>query len=120
MTKRFAQGYELEAYLVFTEAVPNEAVTNPVPGSTLEVYPLDEARVRAIRISGDVDGMQALESMRSLLGRSVRWLEVGLRGYGLIDGKREYRPWRRNAHLSLEALMVLEKLEPEVRYHAPS
>ncbi len=120
MTKRFAQGYELEAYLVFSQPLPLDGVVNPLPTLKLEVYPLDETRGRAIRLSGDIDGARALEVLRGLLGNGVRWLEVGLRGYGLMEGKREYRPWRRNAHLSLEALMALSALEPEVRYHAPS
>jgi hypothetical protein len=120
MTKRFAQGYELEAYLVFSQPLPLDAVVNPLPALKLEVYPLDETHARAIRLSGDIDEAQVLSGLRGLLGDNVRWLEVGWRGYGLIDGKREYRPWRRNAHLGFEVFMALETLEPEVRYHTPS
>jgi hypothetical protein len=119
MKLRNAHGYELEAYFVFTN--PVQTVQAPLEGLKLETYPTEHGLFRAARVTGDANGEIALEVLRTeLLNGTVRWLELGLRGYALMEGKREYRPWRRNAHLGLEALRNLETLEPEVRYHAPS
>jgi hypothetical protein len=118
MKPRHAHGYELEAYFVFSQPVPS--VENPLKNLKLEAYPNDDTSFRAARLTGDADPDAALETLRALLlSGTVRWLELGLRGYSFMDGKREYRPWRSNAHLSLDALLELTHLEPEMRYHAP-
>jgi hypothetical protein len=118
MKLRNAHGAELEAYFVFSVSPQLEIPS--VEGVKLEVYPNEDGSLRAARISGDADGKETLERLRArLLSGELRWLEIGLRGYSLMEGKREYRPWRKNAHLSLEDFAKLETLEPEVRYHAP-
>jgi hypothetical protein len=115
---RHAHGAAFDAYLVFSD--PPEGFESPLPGASLELYPHADGRVRAARLSGDIPAQVGLETLRALLERGeVRWLELGLRAYALMEGKREYRPWRKNVHLSLEALRDLHTLEPEVRYHAP-
>jgi hypothetical protein len=118
MKPRYSQGASLEAYLVFS--TPQLEVTNPIQGCQIERYPENPTHTRAIRVFGDVEAGVALTALRGLLlSGHVRWLEIGMRGYGLMEGKREYRPWRANKHLSLETLTQLAVLEPEVRYHAP-
>jgi hypothetical protein len=118
MKLRNAHGAELEAYFVFSVSPLVEIPS--IEGVRLEVYPNDDGSLRAARITGDADGHEALERLRArLLSGELRWLEIGLRGYSLMEGKREYRPWRRNAHLSVEDFVALTALEPEVRYHAP-
>jgi hypothetical protein len=115
---RHAHGSQLESYFVYR--VPVHAVEVALEGARLEVYRNDDGTVRAAHLNGDVDPARALTVLRAMLERGeVRWLELGLRAYALMEGKREYRPWRRNAHLSLAALGALERLEPEVHYHAP-
>lgn len=116
---------ELEAYIVFAEPLElerAEAVLDEFGDLRREFYPAETpALIRAARLSGDADAKTVLNALRlKLTGSELRWLEIGLRGYGLIKGKREYKPWRRNAYLNLEAFERLERLEPEVRYHAPS
>jgi hypothetical protein len=46
--------------------------------------------------------------------------EFGLRGYAVMQGRREYRPWRRNGHLDRAGLLGLVLLEPELRYQGPA
>jgi hypothetical protein len=116
---------ELEAYIVFTEPLEQEraeAVLNELGDLKREFYPTEKQNlIRAARISGDADAVNVLNALRDRLAqKELRWLEIGLRGYGLIKGKREFKPWRRNAYLNHEALEKLKQLEPEVRYHAPS
>ena len=118
MKLRNAHGTELEVYIVYTQ--PVAIATLQLEGLKLEHYPTPEGLIRAARGTGDVDGNAALERLRAmLLSGEIRWLELGSRGYSLMEKKREYRPWRKNAHLTLEALTALTALEPEVRYHAP-
>jgi hypothetical protein len=117
--------YELEVYLVFTEPLFPEraqAVLNELSELIPEFYPTETpGLIRAARLSGDADAQTVLHALRvQLMTNELRWLEIGLRGYGLIKGKREYKPWRRNSYLNQEALAKLEQLEPEVRYHAPA
>jgi hypothetical protein len=117
--------YELEAYFVFTEPLPIEhaqAVLNELGELTPEFYPTETpGLIRAARASGDADAHTVLHTLHERLANAeLRWLEIGLRGYGLIGGKREYKPWRRNAYLNRETFEKLEQLEPEVRYHAPA
>lgn len=118
MNLRNAHGTELELYIVYTQ--PAVAATMQLEGLKLEHYPTPDGLIRAARGTGDVDGNDALEALRAmLLSGQIRWLELGLRGYSLMEKKREYRPWRKNAHLTIEAFTALTVLEPEVRYHAP-
>jgi hypothetical protein len=117
---RHSHGAALEAYLVFASPLPNGDVQNPLPTCHIDVFPENQTHTRALRIYGDVQAADALEVLRGLLlSGQVRWLELGMRGYALMEGKREYRPWRSNKHLTEEALLALARLEPEVRYHAP-
>jgi hypothetical protein len=117
---RHSHGASLEAYLVFASPLPNHEVHNPLPTCQIESYPDSPTHTRAVRLHGDVPAQVALDVLRGLLEqRQVRWLELGMRAYALMEGKREYRPWRANKHLSREALLDLAWLEPEVRYHAP-
>ena len=115
---RNAHGTELEVYIVYTQPVVS-AMLN-LDGLRLEEYPNPDGLIRAARGTGDVGGDEALGLLRAmLLSGEIRWLELGLRGYSLMEKKREYRPWRKNAHLTLETFTTLTALEPEVRYHAP-
>ncbi len=119
MKLRNAHGTELELYIVYTQ--PVAVATLQLEGLNLEHYPTPDGLIRAARGTGDVAGNLALETLRAmLLSGQIRWLELGLRGYSLMEGKREFRPWRKNAHLTLETFSALTTLEPEVRYHAPS
>jgi hypothetical protein len=122
---RVMKDYELEAYIVFTEPLTVErveAVLNELSELIPELYPTETpGLIRSARLSGDTDVQAVLNALRErLVNNELRWLEIGLRGYGLIKGKREYKPWRRNAYLNQENFKKLEKLEPEVRYHTPS
>ncbi len=122
---RTMKTYELEAYIVFTEPLPierAEAVLNELGDLKPEFYPTETpGLIRAARMSGDADALAVLHALRvKLMANELRWLEIGLRGYGLIKGKREYKPWRRNAYLNQESFTELKNLEPEVRYHTPS
>ena len=115
---RNAHGTELELYIVYTQPVTTAELQ--LEGLNLERYPTEDGRIRAARGTGDVAGNLALETLRAMLmNGEIRWLELGSRGYSLMENKREYRPWRKNAHLTLEAFKTLIALEPEVRYHAP-
>jgi hypothetical protein len=118
-----SRGVELDAFIVFFEPLEVGLAKRLLEfdASTLELFPLENSSlIRAARVMGDTDLKFALESVRAhLLENRARWIEIGARGYAIIDGKREYRPWRKNAYLTLEKLSLLEKLEPEVKYHAP-
>ena len=115
---RNAHGTELEVYIVYTQPVAASPLR--LEGLNFEHYPNPDGLIRAARGTGDASGDQALVTLRSmLLSGEIRWLELGLRGYSLMEKKREYRPWRKNAHLTLQAFTTLTALEPEVRYHAP-
>jgi hypothetical protein len=117
----------LEAYAVFT--TPADDATRK---AFLKQLPTDLVRItihpessnpiltRAMALQSDTHftELQKLFS-EALRSRQLRWLEIGLHGYGLIDGKAEYRPWLRNRYLNLEQFLKLVSLEPEVRYHAP-
>lgn len=116
---------ELESYIVFAEPLEMEgvrAVLDELGDMAHELYPTEMPDlIRAVRVTGDQEAGMVLEILRArLVENELRWLEIGLRGYGLIKGKREYKPWRRNAYLNLEAFKNLQKFEPEVRYHTPS
>ena len=120
MKPRHSHGVELDAYLVFTQPIANQEVQNPLESCHLEPYPENPSHTRAIRVFGDTDHQQALQVLRGLLeNNSVRWLELGMRAYALMEGKREYRPWRSHKHLTREAFLALPTLEAEIRYHAP-
>jgi hypothetical protein len=118
-----SRGVELDAFIVFFEPLELGLAKRLLEfeASTLELFPLEHSPlIRAARVMGDTDLKLALESVRAhLLEHRARWIEIGARGYAIIDGRREYRPWRKNAYLTLEKLSLLEKLEPEVKYHAP-
>ena len=120
MKPRFTHGTELDAYLVFSTPILTEQVQNPITTCKLEYYPQDSTHTRGIRIYGDADHQTALETLQRLLENdSVRWVELGMRGYAHMEGKREYRPWRKHLHLTREAFLGLTRLEAEIRYHAP-
>ncbi len=114
---------ELDAFIVFFEPLEIGLAKRLLEfdASTLELFPLENSSlIRAARVMGDTDLKVALENIRAHLTEDrAKWIEIGARGYAVIDGKREYRPWRKNAYLSLEKLQTLEKLEHEVKYHAP-
>jgi hypothetical protein len=117
---RHSHGASLEAYLVFAVPIPSHQVQNPLPDCQVEIYPDSSTHTRAMRLYGDVSSQTALVVLRDLLDSGqVRWLELGMRGYALMEGKREYRPWRANKHLSRATFLELAHLELEVRYHAP-
>ncbi len=114
---------ELDAFIVFFEPLEVGLAKRLLEfeASTLELFPLENSSlIRAARLLGDTDLTLALENLRAHLTEDrAKWIEIGARGYAVIDGRREYRPWRKNVYLSLEKLNSLEKLEPEVKYHAP-
>jgi hypothetical protein len=117
--------FEMDAYAVLTRSLPREEAERVLPfGSTKrELFPdeSDANLYHALRISGDADPEAFLAGCRALVvAGQARWLEFGLRGYIIIEGKREYRPWRRNQYMDRAALAALPGLEPEVRYHAPA
>ena len=118
-----SRGVELDAFIVFFEPLEVGLAKRLLEfeALTLELYPLENSNlIRAARVTGDTDLKLALEKTRAhLLEGRARWIEIGARGFAVIDGKREYRPWRKNGYLTLEKFSVLEKLEPEVKYHAP-
>jgi hypothetical protein len=120
MKPRFSHGSELDAYLVFNTPIRNELVQNPILECSLEMYPENQTHTRAIRVYGDTNHQIALETLQALLRENtMRWLELGMRGYAMMEKKREYRPWRSHKHLTRDAFLALVKLEPEIRYHAP-
>jgi hypothetical protein len=116
----------LEAYGVFTEPADDATriqLISPLPKNLerMTIHPAENPRLtRAIALQSDTDFDEILGVLRwALESGLLRWLEIGLHGYGLIDGKAEYRPWRRNRYLGLAQFVALGQLEPEVRYHAP-
>lgn len=119
----------LEAYAVFS--TPADDATRidflkrlPKNLERLTIHPdsSDPMLTRAIALQSDTH-FDAILGMFSdaLVSKQLRWLEIGLHGYGVIKESVEYRPWLRNRYLSLEEFrkLSLKGLEPEVRYHAP-
>lgn len=116
---------ELDAYIVYTRSVRRdelERLATGLAGLRLEAFADDGTDLyRAARLSGPTDAAAALAALKlGVAASTFRWLELGLRAYALIDGRREYRPWRRNRYLDRESMAALGQLEPEVRYHAPA
>ena len=119
----------LEAYAVF--AIPADdqiriAFLKRLPKNLerLTVHPdsSDSTLTRAIALQSDrhFDEILGVFTL-ALQAKEIRWLEIGLHGYGIIKESVEYRPWLRNRYLSLEQFAKLSAtgLEAEVRYHAP-
>jgi hypothetical protein len=113
---------EADLYLVLRQPLPINQAKGLVAPLALTITPFgdeaDPSRWRALRLAGDIEGERLLAWVQAEAG-GFRWLEFGLRGYGVLEKRREARPWRRNAHLSLAQLAQLARLEPEVRYQVP-
>jgi hypothetical protein len=119
----------LEAYAVFTTPADDAsriAFLKRLPKNLerLTVHPdsSDPMLTRAIALQSDTDFKEILGVFTDALGsKQLRWLEIGLHGYGIIKESVEYRPWLRNRYLTLEQFAKLSAtgLEAEVRYHAP-
>jgi hypothetical protein len=116
----------LEAYLVFSH--PADDATRieflkrlPQNLERLTLHPdSNPVLTRAIAMQSDTDFGEILATLTAgLISKQLRWLEIGLHGYGIIKGSVEYRPWLRNRYLNLEEFRTLKTLEPEVRYHTP-
>jgi hypothetical protein len=119
----------LEAYAVFT--IPADDASRiaflkllPKTLERLTIHPdsSDPMLTRAIALQSDTHFDEILGVFtNALVSQQLRWLEIGLHGYGIIKQSVEYRPWLRNRYLNLEAFgkLRLTGLEPEVRYHAP-
>lgn len=118
---RAVNAVELEVYAVFADPVSPAEAEAALPGLEVERYRDEAGRVRAVRFAGDAEPGAVLPLLKAgLAAGRLRWLEFGLRGYAVIEGKRERRPWRRNAYLGFAGLEALEALEPGVRYHGPA
>jgi hypothetical protein len=119
----------LEAYAVFTTPADDASRI-----AFLKLLPKNLVRVtihpdssnplltRAIALQSDTHFDEILGVFtNALVSRQLRWLEIGLHGYGVIKESVEYRPWLRNRYLNFEDFrkLSLTGLEPEVRYHAP-
>ena len=117
----------LEAYAVFTTPADDAsriAFLKLLPKNLerLTIHPdsSDPMLTRAIALQSDMHFDEILGVFtNALVGQELRWLEIGLHGYGIIKESVEYRPWLRNRYLTLEEFLKLNELEPEVRYHAP-
>jgi hypothetical protein len=119
----------LEAYAVFTTPADDPsriAFLKLLPKNLvrLTIHPdsSDPMLTRAIALQSDTHFDEILGVFtNALVSQQVRWLEIGLHGYGIIKESVEYRPWLRNRYLNLEDFrkLSLTGLEPEVRYHAP-
>jgi hypothetical protein len=119
----------LEAYAVFTTPADDAsriAFLKLLPKNLvrLTIHPdsSNPLLTRAIALQSDTHFDEILEVFtNALVIQQVRWLEIGLHGYGIIKESVEYRPWLRNRYLNLEDFrkLSLTGLEPEVRYHAP-
>ena len=119
----------LEAYAVFSTPAGDAgriAFLKLLPKNLerLTIHPdsSDPKLTRAIALQSDTHFAEILRLFtNALVSQELRWLEIGLHGYGIIKGSVEYRPWLRNRYLSLEDFLKLglSGLEPEVRYHAP-
>ena len=119
----------LEAYAVFT--TPGDDASRiaflkllPKNLERLTIHPdsSDPLLTRAIALQSDRHFKEILNVFtNALVSQQLRWLEIGLHGYGIIKESVEYRPWLRNRYLNLEDFrkLSLTGLEPEVRYHAP-
>jgi hypothetical protein len=116
----------LEAYFVFSDPA-NDAIRiaflNQLPKNLerLTIHPdTNPILTRAIALQSDTHFEEILATLLTgLVSKQIRWLEIGLHGYGIIKGSVEYRPWLRNRYLSLEEFSKLKTLEAEVRYHTP-
>ena len=119
----------LEAYAVFTTPAGDAnriAFLKLLPKNLerLTIHPdsSDKNLTRAIALQSDTHFEEILGVFtNALISQQLRWLEIGLHGYGIIKESIEYRPWLRNRYLTLEDFrkLGLTGLEPEVRYHAP-
>ena len=119
----------LEAYAVFSTPADDAsriAFLKLLPKNLerLTIHPdsSDPVLTRAIALQSDTHFDEILGVFTdALVSQELRWLEIGLHGYGIIKGSVEYRPWLRNRYLSLEQFAKLSAtgLEAEVRYHAP-
>jgi hypothetical protein len=119
----------LEAYAVFNTPADDAsriAFLKLLPKNLerLTIHPdsSDPMLTRAIALQSDTQFDEILDVFtNALINQQLRWLEIGLHGYGIIKGGVEYRPWLRNRYLNLEDFrkLSLTGLEPEVRYHAP-
>jgi hypothetical protein len=119
----------LEAYAVFT--IPADDASRiaflkllPKNLMRLTIHPdsSNPLLTRAIALQSDTQFDEILGVFtNALVKQQLRWLELGLHGYGIIKESVEYRPWLRNRYLNLEDFrkLSLTGLEPEVRYHAP-
>jgi hypothetical protein len=119
----------LEAYAVFSAPADDAsriAFIKLLPKNLvrLTIHPdsSDPMLTRAIALQSDTHFEEILSVFtNALVSQQLRWLEIGLHGYGIIKESVEYRPWLRNRYLNLEEFRKLDLtgLEPEVRYHAP-
>jgi hypothetical protein len=119
----------LEAYAVFS--TPADDITRieflkllPKNLERLTIHPdsSNPMLTRAIALQSDTQFDEILAVFTdALVSQQLRWLEIGLHGYGVIKESVEYRPWLRNRYLNLEDFrkLSLTGLEPEVRYHTP-
>jgi hypothetical protein len=119
----------LEAYAVFTTPADDArriAFLKLLPKNLerLTIHPdsSDPILTRAIALQSDTHFDEVLSMFTiALQANEIRWLEIGLHGYGVIKESIEYRPWLRNRYVTLEEFVQLSAtgLEAEVRYHAP-
>jgi hypothetical protein len=119
----------LEAYAVFTTPADDAsriAFLKLLPKNLvrLTIHPdsSNPMLTRAIALQSDTHFDEILGVFtNALVSKQLRWLEIGLHGYGIIKESVEYRPWLRNRYLTLEVFrkLSLTGLEPEVRYHTP-
>lgn len=119
----------LEAYAVFTTPADDAsriAFLKLLPKNLerLTIHPdsSNPMLTRAIALQSDSHFDEILGVFtNALVDQQLRWLEIGLHGYGIIKESVEYRPWLRNRYLSLENFCKLSQtgFEAEVRYHAP-
>jgi hypothetical protein len=119
----------LEAYAVFSTPADDAsriAFLKLLPKNLvrLTIHPdsSNPMLTRAIALQSDTHFDEILDVFtNALVNQQLRWLEIGLHGYGIIKESVEYRPWLRNRYLNLKDFrkLSLAGLEPEVRYHAP-
>jgi hypothetical protein len=119
----------LEAYAVFTTPADDASriaflklLAKNLVRLTIHPDSSDPMLTRAIALQSDTHFDEILDVFtNALVSQQLRWLEIGLHGYGIIKESVEYRPWLRNRYLNLEDFRKLSRtgLEPEVRYHAP-
>lgn len=119
----------LEAYAVFSTPADDAsriAFLKRLPKNLerLTIHPdsSDPMLTRAVALQSDTHFDEILGVLTvAVQAKEIRWLEIGLHGYGIIKESIEYRPWLRNRYLSLEEFMERSALglEAEVRYHTP-